>query len=94
MRADTVVQLFLPLPTSWTDSLCHLCTRGWVDPYKASEVTKSEKKTLNEIPCLKKSSAEQGLLTSEKPTVKKVRVWPDDAMSALKDCFECSVGHF
>ncbi|XP_070814255.1 uncharacterized protein [Chaetodon trifascialis] len=28
------------------------------------------------------------LLTREKPAVKKVRVWPEGAMSALQDCFE------
>lgn len=54
MKADTVVPLLMHLPTSWTDPLCHLCARGWVDPNEASEITKSEKKTLNEIRCLQK----------------------------------------
>nr|XP_043882686.1 uncharacterized protein LOC122769872 [Solea senegalensis] len=34
--------------------------------------------------------AYQPLVTREKPAVKKVRVWPEGAMSALQDCFECT----
>lgn len=34
--------------------------------------------------------AYQPLLTRQKPAVKEVRVWPEGAMSALQDCFECT----
>lgn len=30
------------------------------------------------------------LLIREKPTVRQVRVWPEGAMEALQDCFECT----
>ncbi len=30
------------------------------------------------------------LLIRKKPTVKQVRVWPEGAMEALQDCFECT----
>lgn len=46
MKVDIAVPLLLHLPTSWTDPLCGLCARGWVDPYEASEVRKLEKRHL------------------------------------------------
>lgn len=42
----------------------------------------------SDYPSVKLIPAYQPLLTREKPAVKKVRVWPRGAMSALKDCFE------
>ncbi len=55
MRADPIVPLLVYLPASRIDPLDCLGARGWVDPNEASEVTKSEKRTLNEIHCLQET---------------------------------------
>lgn len=37
MKADIAVPLILHLTISWTDPLCHLCARGWLDHYLKSQ---------------------------------------------------------